>query len=204
MNLALGGALEWEALCYEQSNPSTMQFIQNQYNNLSSRLLDAGRDFMDRGRKAIEFYSSNAVLDFSKSIVNKINTSSDAQHILPLYKLEDFQQSNLLMQRWVMANPSYRVKYLDQKVDGYSETYVNMDDKDVGENHYDYRRATDGLINFNDEHGWSANIYLDPLRDGDRDLLFTEQMDIQDTWAVADLLLALGKDDPTSKTGGML
>jgi len=45
----------------------------------------------------------------------------------------DAQNANMLMQRWIMANPNVRQLYLDQNLDGYSATYCNVFGKDVGE-----------------------------------------------------------------------
>ncbi len=74
----------------------------------------------------------------------------------------------------------------------------------VGEDQYDYRRVMDGQFVF-DEHGdWKSVQYIEQLRDGDRDRLHDEQVEIMRSWDAMDLVMAICQDDPTSTVGGML
>jgi hypothetical protein len=170
----------------------------------SSTLMDAGRAFMQRSREAFEHYNGTAAMRFVREVVQSIQGTAPVAHIGTLFELKEMQGASLLMQRWIMANPVVREQYHKQQLDGYSETYVDVNPGDIGEAHYDYRRVMDGTLVFDAEGDWICKQYLDKLHEGDRDLFHEEQVDIQQTWTAMDLVMHLGKDDPTSASGGML
>ena len=68
------------------------------------------------------------------------------------------QQANPTMQRWVMSHPQVRQHYLDQNLDGYSDSYSNVFGKEVGKEDYNYRRATSGVMG---DDGYS--LYFEDL-----------------------------------------
>jgi hypothetical protein len=204
MQLTYGSAQSFDALVYGESHPNTVNFLQNQISHVSERLTDAGRMFMDRGRNAFEHFNNSEAMRFARNAVRAAQGIFDTPRIRELSTLEDFTKANLLMQRWAMANPKVRELYHAQRIDGYSDTYQDVHGTVTGDRHYDYRRVTDGLMEFSDEDGWKCTQYVEDLIEGDRDLLFEEQLDITRSWRAMETLIALGKDDPTSQTGGSL
>ena len=60
-----------------------------------------------------------------------------------------------------------------------------------------------GIVQWEDDD-WQIHQYHEILREGDRDLIFSEQVDILNSQRAMELIIALGKDDPTSSTGGQL
>ena len=204
MELSYGSASEWDALVYGQSNPSTVNFLQNQFNTVTNMLTDAGRQFMDRGKAAFDYFNGANAIRFAREAVKSVKGMFEVYQIGQLKTIDEMRNSNDIMQRWVMANPNIRQRYFDQKLDGYSDTFTNVHSFDIGESHYDYRRVMDGIAVFDDEGNWKITEYVEPLLEGDRDLLFGEQLDIQRTWSAMDVLVALGNDDPTSPDGGKL
>ena len=60
------------------------------------------------------------------------------------------------------------------------------------------------LAVFDSEGDWKITEYVENLVEGDRDLIFEEQIDIHRTWSAMEVIMAIGKDDPTSSTGGKL
>lgn len=204
MELSYGSDAEWDALVYGQSHPNTVNFLQNQFNNFGSMLNDAGRAFMERGRSAFEHFNGANAIRFAREAVKTVQGIFEVQRIRELSTLSDMTGCNDIMQRWVMANPVVRQKYFDQKLDGYSDTFTNIHGMDIGAQHYDYRRAMDGIAVFDSEGDWKITEYVENLVEGDRDLIFEEQIDIHRTWSAMEVIMAIGKDDPTSSTGGKL
>jgi hypothetical protein len=194
----------FDALAYPAQHQGTVAYLQGQVSQFSSTLMDAGREFMQRSRDAFEHYNGTAAIRFIREVVQSVQGTSPTPYIGMLLELKQMQDASLLMQRWIMANPVARHQYHKQQLDGYSDTYVDVSPKDVGDDHYDYRRVMDGALVFDDKGDWQCKQYLDQLHEGDRDLLHEEQMDIRQTWTAMDLILQLGKDDPTSASGGSL
>lgn len=103
-------------------------------------------------------------------------------HFATLETFEDFQRANLTMQRWIMAHPEVRKLYLNQDCDGYSDSYRNIAEvTGVGEDDYDYRRATNGWVFPTEDGGYEYTIYHEDLIIGDRELDHWEQMRVMET-----------------------
>jgi len=204
LTMGFGAADAFDALIYGESHPGTVAFLANQVNTVAQTLTDAGRAFIDKGRNLFEHFNSSAAMRFAREMVSSVKGAFETHHIRSLWELEELQSASLTMQRWVMANPTVRTMYHAQKCDGYSDTYIDMEPGLQGADHYDWRRVMDGQFVFDAEGDWTCTQYLEDLKEGDRDLLHEEQVDILRTWDATDLLLALTKDDPTSAVGGTL
>jgi hypothetical protein len=204
LNLGMGAADAFDALVYPQAHVGTIQYLQNQYNNISQTITEHGRMFVDKAREAFEQYNSSAAMNFARRAVASVQSYFQVDAIMYLDSLVSLQKAQLTMQRWNMANVAVRTKYLNQQCDGYSETYVNVDGGVVGEKHYDWRRVNDGLMHIDSEGTHYFKQYDDYLKDGDKDLTHFEKIDILHTWNKLDYYMALGDDDPTSSSGGKL
>lgn len=118
-----------------------------------------------------------------------------------LHTWEEIQNTNLTMQRWVMAQPDVRQLYLDQNIEGYADEYVSLSDEGVGEEHYDYRRVMDGVITEGkEEDEWVVNHYFEDLLVGDRHLEHFEKVDILTTWDAVSYMLNTCDFDFTAKS----
>lgn len=116
-----------------------------------------------------------------------------------IYNFTDLQNANVLMQRWIMANPNVRTLYLNQDIDGYSSTYQNTFGKDIGEADYNYRRVMNGVLAENDTSGYVKHYYED-LLPGDKELNHFEKIQVLDTWNCIDWLLETSSFDFTCKS----
>lgn len=203
MNLAFGAADAWSAAVYGETNPSTAAFLANQFNNFGNSITDAGKQFYQASLDAFNHFNGSEAMKFARRVISSINGAFDTPYIHEYSTLKEFQNSSTLMQRWVMANPTIRGLYHRQMCDGYSDTYHDVEPGLIGDRHYDYRRATQGLVKFEEDGGWKANIYFDDLKKDDRELMLEEQIAISNSWLALEALTALG-DDPTSPNGGKL
>lgn len=194
----------FNSLMYGQSHPSTVQYLAQQVNRGMDILTDAGRAFMERAHQLYDHYHSQAAQRFAHQVISQATGEYQGQHIVLLQQLEQLQQASITMQRYLMANPQVRALYHKQMCAGYGATYLDMDPGDVGDAHYDYRRVMDGVMVFGDEVDWQFRTYYDELREGDRHLIHGEKMDIINSWDAMNVLLELGREDPTSPEGGSL
>lgn len=105
------------------------------------------------------------------------------------------QNLNLTMQRWAMCHPELRKLYLDQNVDGYSNSYVNITGNDIGEEDYNYRRVMNGVIT---DTGYT--IYHEDLLPGDRELDHYEKDIILNTHSAISWMLENCQFDFTNKS----
>lgn len=205
-----GGTLTFNSLAYGNPHPGTMGFLSQQFENASVALTNTGQRFMSNARDLYERISGSDAMRTLRVAGRAVRSMWQLDEIRTLNTMDQLQTAPLTMQRWVMAEPTLRREYHQQRVDGYSDSYVDMHPGDVGEAHYDYRRVMDGLVVI-DEHpddqgnyNWSATTYFDDYLPDDSELLLEEKIDILDTWSAVRQALAARKQDPTSRYGAML
>lgn len=116
-----------------------------------------------------------------------------------LLTFQQLQNANLTMQRWVMAHPQIKQMHIDQNLDGYSGSYVNISGKTVGEADYNYRRVMDGGV-IPTEDGWIVKHYIEDLQIGDQELDHFKKSQIKNTWAAMDWFLDTCQFDFTLKS----
>jgi hypothetical protein len=199
-----GGEHYFNALTSGTPHQGTIGFITGQFNTASSNLTDAGRRFYEQARVSVENAINSDAMRLAQAATRKLRSLWDEDCIRPLQDIGDFQYAPLIMQRYIMAQPTIRKLYQQQRCDGYSDTYIDIHPNVIGEDHYDYRRVMNGVVTISeeDEDGnseWSSTTYLDELNEDDNELLFEEQLEIIQTWDKLQALLDEGKDDPTSR-----
>lgn len=124
-------------------------------------------------------------------------------YIRALRTFEEIQQAEPTMQRWIMSHPEVKQLYLDQNVDGYSDTYVNTFGTGVAEDDYNWRRVMSG-IEQDDGVTSKVTVYEDDLYDGDSELDFYKQSEIIETYRALSVLLVKQKYDFTLKSEALM
>lgn len=188
----------FDALAYGGTHPNVIRFIDEQAGRLSSSISDAGRGFMDYVGGLVDRVSRSEIGQRVQALASKAGTLFDTDTIRPLESICAFQHAKSQMRRWTMANPALREMYHKQRIEGYDGLYVDVEPDRIGADHYDYRRATDGFVQFDDNDDWYSTTYMDELKDGDRDLTLSEQVNISLSWEMAEYHLARKCGDPTS------
>lgn len=163
------------------------------------------RQFLDRSRKIFDSYNSDEALRRTRDAIRAVKGVKRSDLLYQVVDLPGLRSCGYRMQRFLMANPKIRERYHRQLVDGYSDSYIDMEPGKVGRDHYDYRRAINGVYREEiDSEGESVFVreeFFEELVDGDRELDFPEQADILDAWDVQDLFASLGYDS-TNRLGG--
>lgn len=133
-----------------------------------------------------------------QALRNYVSHAFDGNEIRPLYSLDDVQHAPPVMQRYIMADPMVREYYHQGRIEGYGDQYVDADPGCIGRDHYDYRRATDGLILENSETGkLESHTYIELLRGDDQHLTPMQKLSIALARQNAQDAILEG-DDPTS------
>lgn len=191
-------------LIHPEQNPLNQQYLDYQRQQSYGMLSEIGRKFYDASLEAYNTLANSFAVKAAKAMVRRIRNVFQADSVMSLETIEELQMAPPLMQRYIMANPVIRELHQEQRIDGYSDTYVDMYPKDKGEEHYDYRRVMNGVVKFEGEgedSTWTFRNYLDELVEGDRELTAGEQADIIGVWELAELFLEAGVDI-TNQYGG--
>jgi hypothetical protein len=196
-----GGAAMYDALVYARPHENTLQFLNHQAQNFYGALTEAGRQFTESARS---FYDSIGLSYSAKQLraLGRMVTGIwQTDDVRPLYTLEEFQQAPPVMRRWIMAEPTIREMYHQQRVEGYNNLYVDMYPNDVGPEHYDFRQITSGVVKEKEDGSWVARTYYEEKHDRDSTPTMMEKIDIHTTWDRLRGLLKHPTNDPTSVFG---
>lgn len=198
MQIISGGLDAWNALAYGEQNPNNLNYFKSQLQNIGETLTDFGKQFYADAGKIYDNFNGAAAMQILKNVTRAAKTLFQPNIVRSLFDLTDIQTSSSVMQRWIMANPVVRKMYHEQKCDGFSDSYVDVQPKLIGEEHYDYRRVMDGVV-VEDEDGWSFKLYPDEIYDGDKELSHEDKVDIMTTWEIIEHYMKAGEKDPTSQ-----
>lgn len=197
-----GDSLYFKSAVYGAPDWKALEFLSNQYNNISTFAKDTSLEFFNNAKMMYDKLSGSTAMRMARQASAMVGTMWDADEIRYLKALTDIQLAKTVMQRWIMANPVVREMYHAQAVDGYSDTYIDLHPGDIGENHYDYRRVMNGIAVEVDDR-ILCTTYPDELLD-EKELSIEEQVDILLTWDQIEKHLNERKEDPTSKWGSSL
>lgn len=203
-NIVEQGSALFEQLAYATPHPNTQQFLSQQVHNVSHVLTEAGARFFQGATALYERVSGSHAARLARAATRAVASIWQSDEIQAIVTVGRMQHAPLKMQRWIMAEPNTRKLYHQQRCDGYSGTYVDMHPQDIGEDHYDYRRVMDGIIQEREDGSWFASCYLDDLLPEDVALELDQQVDILETWGAQVRMLRKGREDFTDKFGGDL
>lgn len=199
-----GGAAMFDALMYGRPTHEMTTFLNRQFENMSQTLTEAGVRFYQQTQEVIEQATNDYASRMVRAAGRAISNFWLQDRIQTLTEIGQLQHAPPVMQRWIMAEPELRRMYQDQRVEGYSDSYIDLQPGVVGPAHVDYRAVTNGVIFLDQEPdeeghiGHTATTYLNGLLP-DHDLSLAEQMDIQATWKAVRSRIATGGEDPTSR-----
>lgn len=204
--LIQGGDDAFNAMLYGEHHVGTVNYLAEQRSKVRNYLSEAGHRFRERAENIIQRFNYSDAMRLTRAVNRAMNNAWNLDAITRLNDIGQLQHAKPNMQRWIMAEPSLRVMYHQQKCDGYSDSYVDSQPNVVGEAHYEYRRATNGVFfgKQDSKEPLCAVTYYESLRPNERELLFDEQVDILSTWELARKLILEGKEDPTSVFNSML
>ncbi|WP_144106653.1 hypothetical protein [Paraburkholderia sp. BCC1886] len=195
-----GDSATFNSLVYgAQKHPGTMAFLENQVQQFTGALTEFGQQFVQSAAGLFNTFNGSEAMRIARAAHRKLDSLFMSDTIQSIWDIGRMQHAPLAMQRWIMAEPTTRRLYHQQRIDGFSETYVDMEPGRVGEDHYDYRLLMNGVLQDTEDGGWMVRHYLDDLHAGDVEPAFDQKVDIFDTFANLRAYIEAGKEDPTSK-----
>lgn len=204
MRIVDGGDVAWGAIAFGEQNPINMDYFKNQFSSLATGLNDYAKGFYSEVSNIVEKFTNSDAVRTVRNALKSAASLFNNDIIKPLYEMEDFQTATVRMQRWIMANPVVRQSFIEQKCDGYSDSYIDLYPGKIKDDHYDYRRVMDGVAQFDENDHECFKMYYEDLVEGDRELSFDEKKDILQTWEIVEMFMKKAAQDPTSQFGGSL
>ena len=190
-----------------ENNQNTRNYLREQFNRLGEGMSDVTKRFYQSSREKFDRLCNNRVTEMAKDALKNSLGVFHPNTILALTSLDSLRNAQAIMQRYIMAEPNIRKLYLQQRCDGYSDTYQNVHGDSIGENHYDYQRVVNGIIQESKDEDGVVRSYMEHYSDveysEEDELNFNDQIRILDTWEVIRHYV-LRDEDPTNILGGSL
>ena len=205
MFAAYGNSDAFDAAVYGLPDMRTVEFLGNQLSQLQTMGVPAS--FIENTYGMYEQFNGSEAIARASALVNNHNfmLEDTLREIGNIYMA---QTANIITQRYMLAHPETRALYLKDRLDGFSDTYINEHGNDIGEEHYDYRKVMSGVLQTvedDEEISHRFKFYIDDLEEGDRPLSSVEKLDVVNTWDWMSLMLNSDNEfDPTDPTGGRL
>ena len=209
INILQGGDVAFDALVYGvDQHPANASYFQRQIESISNTLTNVGQTFFSNAQQLYQEVNNSETMRIARAAIRSTASLFQPNQILSIFDIHKMQNAPVVMQRWIMANPEARSLFHKQQIDGYSDTYQDASPGIIGEQHYDYRRVMDSVVQDTTDHEgndtWCVKYYPDELYEGDKELSHDDKVDILSTWEVLEMFLKAGKEDPTSQYGSMM
>ncbi len=190
-----------------ENDVSTQNYLREQLNRNCEGFSDVTKRFFQDSRNLFERLNNSTAINTAKRAIKYAKGLFHPNTILELDSIEALRGAQAVMQRYIMAEPTIRKLYHEQRCDGYSDTYTDLHPKDIGENHYDYCRVMQDIVVEEKDSEGNVDNYLNHYSDvefsEEPELEFDDQIRILSTWEVMKLYIS-SNEDPTNITGGQL
>ena len=190
VNVVQGGDFAANALLYQQPSQTLMSYLYDNMNNVMSRLSNVSEAFKT---SVVNLYNSahdNRILNQAKLLLNSLGTTLN-QNVIYHVHYTDIHNPNLIMQQYIMSEPTLNKLYKQNRCYGYQDTYVEIEPDTYGKERMLYQRVMDGVIQF-DEEGLG---FINHFSNSDEvELTPIEKISVLDTWHHVSRLIAEGID----------
>lgn len=190
----------FSALLFSGQSGANAQFFQQQIQQLSMMPVhdQIQQQWIQQAQATYEHSYGDEAIRRQREILRDYGVDSSAQYnaIVEILDLQLLQQASPVMQDWLMCSPDLDLLYTQQRIDGYSATYVRNA-------HAVKDRAAAVLDGVVDEEGSHTTTYCDYLDDAGNHLNLYQKNDIMLSWEAALMYIGMGHD-PTNVTGESL
>lgn len=201
VNVISGGEHALNALLYKQPDERFLDYLNSHMSSAYQAIGEAGDRFMSNVRGMYDKYNASDVLQLGKMLLSRTGThfSQDVIYNVPYERLGE---ANLIMQRYIMAQPDLSKMYNKNMCSGFNGTYIDIEPGVYGTQRTEYIQVMDGVLQFNDNGGDDGHFrhYSDSNTD---DLDVISKLSILDTWRSVELAIARGID-PSDVDGSSL
>lgn len=195
-----GGRQAFNALVYAPSDPTIMDRLNAGLNTAISATTAMSERFMEGIKSIYDRYSSSAAITASKLLLYEAGGHMNENVIMP-YNYDNLGNANLIMQRYIMAEPNVAKLHKRGMCYGFADTYINPEPDTYGEESYLYKSVMDGMLVSNRET--EGLTFFSCSHEMMKPLDFLDKSAILLTWDAVALSL-MNDCDPTDPDRGDL
>ena len=200
MNYIEGGTAVIDALRSPPPSESTLAFFRAERDSIVNDTTGMySQDWVQRVADIHDTFWDASYMNQMNQILQQNNNIVNPNRAYPIYQVNQIPYCSVYMQRWIMSYPELRELYYDSQCYGFEDTYVDISEGFIGMDDYNYRRVVDNMVN-KDYKGKKITIssITESLKEGDRELMLWEKINIMSTWNTVARAISEGID-PTDK-----
>lgn len=189
-----GGDATFNALVYPPPDNNLLNYLQQNVEHARIAMTGVSDQFVNMASSMYEKFNSSQVINAGKALL--FGTESHLNHnvVYPV-SYGHLGQANMVMQRYIIAQPDVNAMYQQQTCEGFQETYMDFEPDNEGTERMDYRNVMNGVLQ-HDENGDAFIMhYIDSNEYEPLDTL--DKFSVLQTWDSVAYSIAMGID-PTS------
>jgi len=201
VNTIRGGNNALNAMLYKQPDNRVINYLQDHIQSAMMSTANAGSQFMSTMQDLYHKFNNSDIINAGKALLFKTGSHMNQTVIYPV-AYDNFNNANLIMQRYIMANPDVDKLHQRNMCYGFQDTYINPSPYH-GKESMEYMQVMDGVLQFDSSGEGFTEHYSYYHSDEDSELDIYDKISVLDTWDNLHRLIAEGID-PTSPDGDML
>jgi hypothetical protein len=183
---------------------ATVGYLQGQIQSLAATGSDYGKRMYERSMEIFNEINSDHAVMVAESVLSQVESMMGQDMIEPLLTLPALQSARPIMQGWIMTSPKIRQGVYDGKLEGYSDTYVDLEPGLVGHEQSQYRVLMNGVLQPHEEASYQYSLYFDRTSNPDEMLTIRQAAAIVESQLAAEDAMDYGEQDPTSQYGASM
>jgi hypothetical protein len=202
VNTISGGETAFNALLYKQPDSNLLNYLQNNIQSAIAATSHLGERFVSTVQNMYNRFNDSSIINASKALLFKSGSHMNQTVIYPV-AYDGFSTANLMMQRYIMANPTVDKLYQRNMCYGFQDTYINNNPY-TGTESVEYMQTMDGVLQFDSsDEGYTQYHSYYHSDENNTELDIYDKLSVLDTWDNLQRLIAKGID-PTDPDGGSL
>lgn len=134
------------AMMFPQQHPANIAYIETNLYRYNENLNASALQFVQQHNQVYQQINHSDIARKVRQLTSRTSEIFDLNLIRPLETVEQFQGANPMEQRLIMASPYIRGLYQSNKVEGFYDSYRDMEPGAIAESHNDYRAIWDGHV----------------------------------------------------------
>jgi hypothetical protein len=134
INVVEAAPMAFDYLAFPNQSPITALYFQNQLQNFNAALTETGQRFMQGARELYQRINDSTAIRMAKAAIRHAKGMYQPNVIIQIDDIEGFRSATPMMQNYIMAQPDLRDLYHQQRVNGYSDTYIDIDPQRIMDN----------------------------------------------------------------------
>jgi len=189
-----GGDAAFNALVYPPPDHNLLNYLQQNVEHARVAMTGISDTFVNMASNMYEKFNSSEVINAGKALLFGTETHLNHNVVYPI-SYGHLNEANMIMQRYIIAEPEVNKMYHQNTCEGFQETYMDFEPENVGTERMDYRNVMNGVVQYDDNGDGYIMHYVDSNEYEPLDTL--DKFSVLHTWDAVAYSIAVGVD-PTS------